>query len=132
MVMIATLARTLVRLSPRLAGVAARLAGNPFRYLAGKPLERQLLVYDLPEAQLALANDLAVVDALLADRAGNFPKSSVLELLLQPLIGRGVFGQPGGDAVKQVRRIYVRALSRVPEPEVARIAGALTRQYLAG
>lgn len=129
--MIATLARGLMRISPRLAGLAARLAGSPFRYLAGKPLERQLLVYELPEAQLALANDLAVVETLLADRAGTFPKSSVLELLLRPLIGRGVFGQPGGDAVKQVRRIYVRALSRVPEPEVARIAGGLTRAYLA-
>lgn len=128
--LISTLAGGLARVSPRLTGVAARLAGNPFRYLAGKPLERQLLVYDLPETQLALANDLALVDTLLSDREGTFPKSVVLELLLRPLIGRGVFGQPGGDAVKQMRRTYVRALSRVPEPEVGRIARALTRQYL--
>jgi cytochrome P450 len=128
--LISTLAGGLARVSPRLAGVAARLAGNPFRYLAGKPLERQLLVYELPDTQLALANDLALVDTLLSDREGTFPKSVVLELLLRPLIGRGVFGQPGGDAVKQMRRIYVRALSRVPEPEVGRIARALTRQYL--
>ena len=129
--LIATLAGGLARVSPRLTGVAARLAGNPFRYLAGKPLERQLLVYDLPETQLALANDLALVDTLLSDRAGTFPKSVVLELLLRPLIGCGVFGQPGGHAVKQMRRIYVRALSRVPEPDVGRIARGLTQQYLA-
>jgi len=90
--LIATLARGLARVSPRLTGVAAGLAGNPFRYLAGKPLERQLLVYDLPETQLALANDLALVNTLLSDREGTFPKSVVLELLLRPLIGRGVFG----------------------------------------
>lgn len=126
-----TLAGRLARLSPRLSGMAARLLGSPFRYLPGKPLERQLLVYELPEAQLALANDPAVVDTLLTDREGTFPKSAVMELLLRPLIGTGVFGQPGGDSVKQMRRVYVRALFRVPEAEIERMARGLTRQYLA-
>ena len=126
-----TLAGHLARLSPRLAGIAARLVGSPFRYLSGVPMERQLLILELPNAKLAIVNDLAVVNTLLTDREGAFPKSSDLELLLRPLIGRGVFGQPGGDAVKQVRRIYIRALSHIPEEEIERIARHFTRQYMA-
>ena len=126
-----TLAGYLARLSPRLAGIATRLLGSPFRYLSGVPMEKQLLILKLPVAKLAIVNDLAVVNTLLTDREGAFPKSSDLEMLLRPLIGRGVFGQPGGDAVKQVRRIYIRALSRIPEAEVARIARDITRQYMA-
>lgn len=125
------LAGYLARLSPRLAGIATRLLGSPFRYLSGVPMERQLLILKLPAAKLAIVNDLAVVNILLTDREGAFPKSSDLELLLRPLIGGGVFGQPGGDTVKQVRRIYIRALSRIPDVEVARIARDITRQYMA-
>lgn len=126
-----TFAGYLTRLSPRLAGIAARLIGSPFRYLSGPPMERQMMVMKLPEAKLALVNDLAVVNKVLTDREGTFPKSGDLELLLRPLIGRGVFGQPGGDAVKQARRIYVRALSQVPAPEVERIARHFTQRYMA-
>lgn len=126
-----TLAGYLARLSPRLAGIATRLIGSPFRYLSGIPMERQLLILKLPVARLAIVNDLAVVKTLLTDQEGAFPKSSDLEMLLRPLIGRGVFGQPGGDAVKQMRRVYIRALSQIPEAEVARIARHFTRQYMA-
>jgi cytochrome P450 len=94
-------------------------------------MERQLLILKLPAAKLAIVNDLAVVKTLLTDHEGVFPKSSDLEMLLRPLIGRGVFGQPGGDAVKQMRRVYIRALSQIPEAEVARIARHFTRQYMA-
>lgn len=129
--LITTLAKLLIRLSPRLAGLAARLAGNPFHYLAGKPLERQLLIYELPETQLALTNDLDMMDTLLTDRKGTYPKSAILELLLRPLIGSGIFAQPGGDPVKQMRRNYMRGLSRVPEADLARIARDVTRHFLA-
>ncbi|WP_295392409.1 cytochrome P450 [uncultured Thiodictyon sp.] len=128
---ITNFAGRLAILSPHLARAAARLLGNPLRLLVGKPVERQLLIYQLPQARLALVNDLAIADTLLADRAGTFPKSAALELLLRPLVGSGVFGQPGGDTVKQARRSYVRALSRIPEAEVTRITRDLTRQYLA-
>ena len=126
-----TLAGRLARFSPRLVRLAARLAGSPLRYMSGAPSEREMIVLNLPAAKLALLNDLDVVKQVLNDREGTFPKSSDLELLLQPLIGRGVFGQPGGDAVKQMRRVYVRALSQVPDGVVDRVARQLTRQYLA-
>lgn len=126
-----TLAGHLARLTPRLAGIAARLVGSPFRYLSGAPVENQMMVLNLPDAKLALVNDLAVVNTLLTDREGIFPKSGDLELLLRPLIGAGVFGQPGGNAVRQARRIYVRALSKVPESEVERIARHFARHYMA-
>ena len=125
------LAGRLARFSPRLVRLAARLAGSPLRYMSGAPSESEMIVLNLPAAKLALLNDLNLVKQVLNDRDGTFPKSSDLELLLQPLIGRGVFGQPGGDAVKQVRRVYVRALSQVPDGVVDRIARQLTRQYLA-
>ena len=129
--LVTSLAGRLASLSPRLTGIAARLVANPFRYLQGKPLARQLLVYRLPHVRLALANDLNIVETVLTDRAGTFPKSAVLELLLRPLIGAGVFGQPGGDPVRQARRIYVRALIRLTDADIARVASDLTREYLA-
>ena len=129
--LVTSLAGRLASFSPHLAGIAARLVANPFRYLQGKPLTRQLLVYRLPQARLALANDLNIAETVLSDRAGTFPKSAVLELLLRPLIGGGVFGQPGGDQVRQARRIYVRALIRLTDAKIAQVAGDLTREYLA-
>ena len=130
MELIITLAGRLARFSPRLVTMAARLAGSPMRYLSGLPVEREMVMLGLPAAKLALLNDLPLVRQVLSDRAGTYPKSSDLELLLQPLIGRGVFGQPGGDAVKQARRIYVRALSQIPDGDVDRITREVTRRYL--
>lgn len=131
MALMLSLAGGLAGRSRFLTRLAGRLVARQLRRLKGKPVERQLLVYELPATQLALANDLRVVDTILSDRAGTFPKAAALERLLRPLVGSGVFGQPGGDAVKQARRIYVRALTRIPEQRVAAVAGELTRAYLA-
>lgn len=131
MAVILSLVGRLAGRSPLLTRLAGRLMAYELRHLKGKPVERQLLVYQLPDAQLALANDLRVADTILSDRAGSFPKAAVLERLLRPLIGGGVFGQAGGEPVKQARRIFVRALTRIPEPRVAEVAADLTRAYLA-
>lgn len=131
MALMLSLAGGLAGRSRFLTRLAGRLVARQLRRLKGKPVERQLLVYELPATQLALANDLRVVDTILSDRAGTFPKAAALERLLRPLVGSGVFGQPGGDAVKQARRIYVRALTRIPVQRVAAVAGELTRAYLA-
>ena len=116
-------------------GLLTRLAGQllarELRNPKGKPVERQLLVYDLPATQLALVNDLRLVDTILTDRNGGFPKAAVLERLLRPLIGGGVFGQPGGDRVKQARRVFMRVLASIPEQRVTEVASRLTRAYLA-
>ena len=125
------LSNVLASLTARLARLFYRPFGGSSAFLTGKPLERQLLIYKLPGAQVVLANDLSVVETLLTDRAGTFPKNTALEMLLRPLIGSGVFGQPGGDAVKQARRLHVRALSRIPDAAVSRISQSLTRRYIA-
>ena len=131
MALMLSLAGRLAGRSRFLTRIAGRLVARELRQLKGKPVERQLLVYDLPETQLALANDLRLVDTILSDRAGSFPKARALERLLRPLIGGGVFGQPGGDPVRQARRLFVRALTRIPEQRVAAVATAVTRAYLA-
>ena len=64
------------------------------------------------------------------DRAGTFPKSAVVHDLLVPLIGGGVFGQPGGVEVKETRRIYSRCLAAIPDATVRKAAEALTRSYV--
>jgi len=108
-----------------------RLVADPMRYVTGKPLERWLLLIDLPLRKLALANDPRVVETVMLDRAGTFPKSGVVHHLLRPLIRGGVFGQPGGPAVKETRRIFSRSLAALPDGLVADIAARLTEDYVA-
>jgi len=113
--------------SPLLGSVVS----DPMRYVAGKPLERWLMLIDLPLRKVALANDPRVVETVMLDRAGVFPKSSVVEQLLRPLIRGGVFGQPGGAAVKETRRIFSRSLAALPDGLVADIAARITDEYVA-
>jgi len=128
----------LALLVSRLAGLtafttrlAAWLVGAPMRYLAGKAFERKLIVHDLPFRRLALANDGPLVETVLIDRHGTFPKSGVVTALLRPMIGTGLFGQPGGEAVRLARRLFLQALGRIGDAEVARIANSLSQEYLA-
>ncbi len=109
---------------------AGRLLADPMRYTAGKPLERWLLVFPLPGRKLALANDPKVVETVMLDRAGQFPKSAAVLDLLQPLIGGGVFAQPGGTAVKETRRIYARSLATLPDEHVRAVTERLTAEYV--
>jgi cytochrome P450 len=104
---------------------------DPMRFLGWKAFERQLLIYEVPSGSIALANDLSVAETVLADRDGNFPKSAYLEAMLRPLIGSGVFGQPGGDAVRSRRKSYLKVLSKVSDAEVDQVARLLTKRYLA-
>ncbi len=116
---------------PYASVLLGRLVANPMRFLAGKPLERWLLLIDLPVRNLALANDPGVVERVMLDRAGTFPKSGVVHQLLRPLIRDGVFGQPGGAAVKETRRIFSRSLAALPDGQVAEIAARVTGEYVA-
>ena len=131
MALIFSLAGRLAGRSALLTRFAGYLIARELRHLKGKPVERQLLLYQLPQTQLALVNDLSLADTVLRDSAGGFPKATLLELVLRPLIGAGVFGQPGGDGVKQMRRVFARALARIPEERVSSIACELTRNYMA-
>jgi cytochrome P450 len=116
------------RLTTRLA---ARLVGEPLRYLAAKAFERKLLVYKLPFRRLALVNDPEIAETVLIDRHGTFPKSAVVTALLRPMVGAGVFGQPGGEEVRLKRRLFMQALARVADAEVSHIADTLTEAYMA-
>jgi cytochrome P450 len=107
-----------------------RVMPNPNRFLGWKAYERQLIIYRTPVGSLALANDPGIVETVLADRAGNFPKSAYGEAMLRPMIGRGLFGQPGGHEVKKRRKTYLRVLSKVPGEEVDRVSRGLVRDYL--
>ncbi|MGQ0671564.1 MAG: cytochrome P450 [Hyphomicrobium sp.] len=114
--------------------LATRLAGkfftDPLSYMSGKPMERWLMVFDLPSRKLALANDPSVVETVMLDRGGEFPKSTVLHDLLQPLIGGGVFGQPGGAEVKETRRIYARSLATIADTHIEEVTRRTTAAYI--
>lgn len=118
-----------VRSEP-LCRLMARWMPNPIRFLGWKAFERQLLIYKVPAGSIALANDLAIAETVLADREGNFPKSAHLEAMLRPLIGRGVFGQPGGEAVRSRRKTYLKVLAKVTDAEVEAVTRSLTRKYM--
>ncbi|MFG1478117.1 cytochrome P450 [Xanthobacter sp. V4C-4] len=100
--------------------------------LGAKPLEGWQTVFNLPFRRLALVNDNATAETVMLDRAGTFPKSTVLHALLKPLIGEGVFGQPGGDTVKETRRVLARALAAIPAAHIAEVTRTLTQDYLDG
>ena len=115
--------------STQLSRALRRMAPNPFRFIEGKPLERWLLTYDLGRRSLALGNDPAVVEAVMQDRAGTFPKSAALCALLRPMIGTGVFGQPGGPEVRETRKLYSRALAAIPDEVVVEITRTVADRY---
>ena len=131
MAALALLVSRLAGLTSLTTRLSARLVAQPMRYLAGKAFERKLLVYNLPYRRLALANDPEIVETVLIDRHSRFPKSAVVTTLLRPMIGAGVFGQQGGDAVRLARRLFIQALGRIGDDEVSRIAHCLTEAYIA-
>jgi cytochrome P450 len=131
MALLALLGSRLAGLTALTTRLAAKVVGEPMHYLAAKAFERKLLVYKLPFRRLALANDPAIAETVLIDRHGTFPKSAVVTALLQPMIGAGVFGQPGGEAVRLKRRLFIQALARSDDADVSRIADTLTAAYIA-
>ncbi len=102
---------------------------DPMRYVAGKPLERWMMILTLPYRKLAIINHQKAVETIMLDRGGQFPKSGVVYELLQPLIGEGVFAQAGGAAVKETRRIYARSLATIPDERVRAVTRAIANEY---
>ena len=82
------------------------------RFVVGKPLERWMLLIDLPYRKLAIINHQKTVESIMLDRAGHPLKSGVVYELLRPLIGEGVFAQPGGASV--VRKHGASFRARLP------------------
>lgn len=112
------------------ARVARSLLPSPLQLITGKPLERWLLIYDLGARILALGNDAKTVETVMLDRDGAFPKSPALLALLAPLIGTGVFGQPGGPAVRDSRRMFIRALGQIQDAEIVDVCRTVTQSYV--
>lgn len=110
--------------------LTGKIFADPMRYVVGKPLERWLMVIELANRKLALANDPKVVETVMLDRGGQFPKSAVVHDLLKPLIGGGVFGQPGGVSVKETRRIFSRSLATIPDERVRAVTEAIASDYI--
>ena len=108
-----------------------RLLPNPQGFFGWKAYDRLLLTYDLPAARLALANDTSVVEQVLADRLGTFPKSGFIQGLLRPLIGNGLFGKTGGDEVKRRRKSYQRVLSAISNEAIQKSTRDCLPDYLA-
>ncbi|MFH3481852.1 cytochrome P450 [Xanthobacter variabilis] len=117
---------------PFAAKIAGRFLGDPMLLIGHKPLVGWQTVFTLPFRRMALVNDNATAEAVMLDRAGKFPKSTVITALLRPLIGEGVFGQPGGDTVKETRRIMARALAAIPATQIAEVTRAMTLEYMEG
>lgn len=115
---------------PYSSRLVRRVFPDPMRFVAGKPLERWLMVIDLPARKLALANDRTIVETVMLDRKEQFPKSTVVHDLLRPLIGGGVFGQPGGTQVKETRRIFSRSLATIPDAHLHDVAETITADYI--
>lgn len=113
-----------------MARLAASFVGDPLRLVGGKPFERRQLVYDLPFRRLVLTNDAKAIEGIMIDRGGRFPKSAVVHSLLKPLIGDGVFGQPGGDAVKETRRLLARSLAAIEAEEIASVTRKVGIAYM--
>ena len=51
---------------------------DPMRYVAGKPLERWMIIITLPYRKLAIVNHQKAVETIMLDRGGQFPKSGVV------------------------------------------------------
>lgn len=117
---------------PYAAKLAGRFLGDPMLLVGAKPLTGWQTVFNLPFRRLALVSDSATAEAVMLDRGGRFPKSAVVHALLKPLIGEGVFGQPGGDTVKETRRILARALAAIPPAHIAEVTRTVTQEYMAG
>lgn len=116
---------------PGAVRLAAPFIGDPLPVLGWKPFARRQLVYDLPSGKLALLNDPAAIETVMFDRRGRFPKSHVVEALLRPLVGAGVFAQPGGDGVKRVRRCFIRTLAALPDARIEAVSRKIASNYLA-
>lgn len=115
---------------PFSAWLVGRLVRDPLPIAGWKPFQRLQLIYDLPFRRLALVNDPPTVETVMQDKAGQFPKSRAVYEVLRPLIGEGVFGQPGGDIVRESRRIIVRSLSKVRADRIAEVSRRLTVAYM--
>lgn len=115
---------------PILCVLLVRMLPNPFSVLSWKAYERWLITYRFPAGAMAIVNDTKIADDILKNRDGNYPKSRFIYALLRPLIGQGLFGQPGGEAVQRLRKTYYAALRTVSEQRVEEVSGRLTREYL--
>lgn len=115
---------------PLICIALVRALPNPFRVLSWKAYERWLITFRFPAGTMGIVNDTDLAQEILKNKDGDFPKSRFIQALLQPLIGQGLFGQPGGTEVQRLRKSYYAALREVSPQRVDDVAARLTREYL--
>lgn len=106
------------------------MLGDALSRLGWKPYARFNLVYDLPFNTMALTNDPVLVERIMVNRSGTFPKNTAVHLVLKPLIGDGLFGLPGGDPVKERRRLFIRSLSQIEGDRIEAVTHDITMEYI--
>jgi len=108
--------------------LVVRFARGPLRLLLPMHYQRELFSYDLPAVQLVIGSSRDVVQRVLVRGAAQYPKSRIMQPLLAPLIGRGLFASEEPD-VASIRRMFVRAIAQVDDQAVAAASVQLLGAY---
>jgi len=108
--------------------LVVRFARGPLRLLLPMHFQRELFSYDLPAVQLVIGSSRDVVQRVLVRGAAQYPKSRIMQPLLAPLIGRGLFASEEPD-VTTIRRMFVRAIAQVDDQAVTAACAQLLGAY---
>ena len=98
------------------------------RFVAGKPLERWMMIIDCHIASWR-SSIIRKRSSPSCSIAPGISQDGVVYELLQPLIGDGIFAQPGGASVKETRRIFARSLATIPDERVRSVTEAIANEY---
>lgn len=101
----------------------ARLTRRPLRLFSTSWFQSEWMSHRLGGRQLVVANAEEQILHVLTRRADNYPKGRLLQVLLGPLIGDGLFA--AADDPAAVRRTFIRAIARVDGRTVAEISERL-------
>ncbi len=111
------------------AWLVTRFSRRPLRlFLPVHFHDREAWSVDLPALRLVIGSSREVVQQVLVKGAQQYPKSRVMQPLLCPLIGRGLFAADGPD-VAGIRRMFVRAIAQVPDRTIVAATQSLFDEY---
>ncbi len=112
-----------------LTWLITRFARRPLRLLLPVHFrDSSLWSTDLPTVQLVIGSSREVVQRVLIRGAAQYPKSRVMQPLLCPLIGRGLFASEHPD-VATIRRMFIRAIAQVDDQTIVATSERLLDEY---
>ena len=111
-----------------LTWLTVRFARRPLSLFWPIHFQRSVWSLDLPAFQLVIGSSRNVVQHVLVRGAARYPKSRVMQPLLAPLIGRGLFASEDSD-VAGIRRMFVRAIAQVSEATIEATSRRLLATY---